>query len=122
MKRNRLVAGCVLAALTIAAVATFVGPRLDRGWQWLDERFVGQSLDALSATWGEPYSTGECALDEVPTARMRAQITQRTGGDAKVVRWASWEGWTAETTVWFAPKDGAWVAVTGRILGNDWIE
>lgn len=122
MKRSRLVAGCVLAALTIAAVATFVGTRLDRGWQWLDERFVGQSLDALSTTWGEPYSTGECALDEVPTARMRAQVDRRTGGDAKVVRWASWEHWLSDTTVWFAPKDGAWVAVTGRVLGHNWIE
>ena len=120
MKRNTLVAGCVLAAL--AAVATFVWTRWNRCSEWLDERFVGQSLAALSTTWGEPDSTGECALDEVPTARMRAAIARRTGGDAKVVRWASWEGWTAETTVWFAPKDGAWVAVTGRILGNDWIE
>lgn len=121
MKRKTLVAGCVLAALTTAG-ATFVWTRLDSGWQWLDERFVGQSLDALSTTWGEPCSSGECARDEVPTARMRAQIARRIGGDAKVVRWASWDHWWSETTVWFAPKDGAWVAVTGRVLGHDWIE
>lgn len=122
MKRNTLVAAGFLAALATAAVATFVWTRLNRGFEWLDERFVGQSLAALSTTWGTPYSTGECALDEVPTARMRAQIARLSGGDAKVVRWASWKDWTADTTVWFTPKEGAWVAVTGRVLGNNWIE
>lgn len=122
MKRNRLVAGCVLAALAAAVAAATTFSHLEGRCEWLDERYVGQSLQALSTAWGAPHDTGECALDEVPNARMRSQLTRRIGGDAKVVRWASWDGWTADTTVWFAPKDGAWIAVTGRVLGNDWIE